>query len=162
MHACVQLFGYYAAALTVDWKWVGRKRMTTFSFSMVCPLPASSCFTISLPTCCTCNALSCMRCWRPPGTLKCVPPLAQVAAIFLCVAAAYPELVKPSGIHWFQFLYYFSSFWALFGSHTTSLSAASSLPPAMHAQLTSLHTCKPFTGPYCVLDGALDDTWLGL
>jgi hypothetical protein len=33
----MQLFGYYAAALTVDWKWVGRKRMTTFSFFMVCP-----------------------------------------------------------------------------------------------------------------------------
>jgi hypothetical protein len=53
----------------------------------------------------------------------------QVAAIFLCVAAAYPELVKPSGIHWFQFLYYFSSFWALFGSHTTSLCAAPSTMP---------------------------------
>lgn len=31
----VQLFGYYAAALTVDWKPWGRRRMTTVSFLMV-------------------------------------------------------------------------------------------------------------------------------
>ena len=34
---CMQLVGYYAAALTVDWLWWGRKRMTTVSFSMVGP-----------------------------------------------------------------------------------------------------------------------------
>ena len=31
----VQLVGYYAAALTVDVKWIGRRRMTVFSFFMV-------------------------------------------------------------------------------------------------------------------------------
>ena len=41
-------------------------------------------------------------------------------AIFLCCAAGYQKLVMPNHIHWFQFLYYFSSFWGLFGSHTTS------------------------------------------
>ena len=33
--SCPQLFGYYAAALTVDIKPWGRRRMTTFSFFMV-------------------------------------------------------------------------------------------------------------------------------
>ena len=33
---------------------------------------------------------------------------------------AYDKLVEKRHIHWFQFLYYFSSFWGLFGSHTTS------------------------------------------
>ena len=32
---CLQLFGYYAGALTVDIKPWGRRRMTTFSFTMV-------------------------------------------------------------------------------------------------------------------------------
>lgn len=76
----VQLVGYYAAANMVDYRWVGRRRLTVFSFIMV-------------------------------------------AAIFAAVAGAYDHLVDRShrkNIHVFQFLYYISSFFGLFGSHTTS------------------------------------------
>ena len=34
--ASMQLVGYYAAACTVDYRWVGRRRLTVFSFCMVC------------------------------------------------------------------------------------------------------------------------------
>lgn len=86
----VQLVGYYAAANLVDYRWVGRRRLTVFSFIMV-------------------------------------------AAIFASVAGAYDHLVDRShrkNIHVFQFLYYISSFFGLFGSHTTSflLSAEVSCP----------------------------------
>jgi len=49
--------------------------------------------------------------------------LLQVAAIFASVAGAYPHLIDKKhrkNIHVFQFLYYISSFFGLFGSHTTS------------------------------------------
>ena len=63
----------------------------------------------------------------------------QVSAIFLCCAAAYPRLIEMNHIHWFQFLYYFSSFWGLFGSHTTSFLLAGALsPPAIAAHAMSL------------------------
>lgn len=85
----MQLVGYYAAACVVDYRWLGRRRLTVFSFIMV-------------------------------------------ALIFASVAAAYPHLIDRQhrkNIHVFQFLYYISSFFGLFGSHTTSflLSAEVSL-----------------------------------
>ena len=76
----MQLVGYYAAANVVDYRWLGRRRLTVFSFIMV-------------------------------------------ALIFAAVAGAYPELIDTKhrkNIHVFQFLYYISSFFGLFGSHTTS------------------------------------------
>ncbi|KAK9807016.1 hypothetical protein WJX72_010792 [[Myrmecia] bisecta] len=86
INAGVQLVGYYGASLSVDYRWLGRKRLTAFSFFMV-------------------------------------------AAIFAFVAGFYDQLIKKPNIHVFQFLYYFSSFWALYGSHTTSfLLAAESYP----------------------------------
>lgn len=47
----------------------------------------------------------------------------QVAAIFASVAGSYNHLVDKKhrkNLHVFQFLYYISSFFGLFGSHTTS------------------------------------------
>ena len=79
-HGCVQLVGYYAAANCVDYRWLGRRRLTVFSFIMV-------------------------------------------ALIFAAVAGAYDRLIDThhrKNIHVFQFLYYISSFFGLFGSHTTS------------------------------------------
>lgn len=35
INAGVQLVGYYCAALTVDFRWIGRRRLTVFSFIMV-------------------------------------------------------------------------------------------------------------------------------
>ena len=49
--------------------------------------------------------------------------LLQVGLIFAAVAGAYDALVDVhhrANIHVFQFLYYISSFFGLFGSHTTS------------------------------------------
>ena len=38
--SCVQLVGYYGAALSVDYRWLGRKKLTTFSFLWVSPSSA--------------------------------------------------------------------------------------------------------------------------
>lgn len=49
--------------------------------------------------------------------------LLQVGLIFAAVAGAYERLIDMrhrKNIHVFQFLYYISSFFGLFGSHTTS------------------------------------------
>lgn len=35
INAGVQLVGYYCAAMTVDFRWIGRRRLTVFSFIMV-------------------------------------------------------------------------------------------------------------------------------
>lgn len=40
--------------------------------------------------------------------------------LFLICAVAYHHLVTPRGIHWFQFLYFFSSFWGQFGPNATT------------------------------------------
>lgn len=40
--------------------------------------------------------------------------------LFLVCAVAYKQLVAPKGIHWFQFLYFFSSFWGQFGPNATT------------------------------------------
>ena len=40
--------------------------------------------------------------------------------LFLVCAIAYKPLTQPSGIHWFQFLYFFSSFWGQFGPNATT------------------------------------------
>lgn len=45
---------------------------------------------------------------------------AWMFALFLACAVAYSPLTKPSGIHWFQFLYFFSSFWGQFGPNATT------------------------------------------
>ncbi len=45
---------------------------------------------------------------------------AWIFALFLVCAIAYKPLTKPSGIHWFQFLYFFSSFWGQFGPNATT------------------------------------------
>ncbi len=75
----------------------------------------------------------------------------QVFAIFLCCAAGYQKLVMPNHIHWFQFLYYFSSFWGLFGSHTTSflLAGASCRPDAQSAL-----SCQQMMSLLCTLSAA--------
>jgi len=45
---------------------------------------------------------------------------AWMFALFLVCAIAYKPLTQPSGIHWFQFLYFFSSFWGQFGPNATT------------------------------------------
>ena len=37
---CLQLVGYYGAALSVDYRWLGRKKLTSFSFLWVSPCSA--------------------------------------------------------------------------------------------------------------------------
>lgn len=90
INAGVQLVGYCAAACTVDYRWIGRRRLTVFSFCMV-------------------------------------------AFIFAAVAGAYDRLIDVhhrKNIHVFQFLYYISSFFGLFGSHTTSFLLSAEMYPA--------------------------------
>ena len=74
--------------------------------------------------------------------------LPQIAAIFLCCAAAYNHLVKPGNIQWFQALYYLSSFFGLFGSHTTSFLLSGALP----LQCTHAWHCVPVHVRMCVHD----------
>ncbi|KAA6426474.1 MAG: proton phosphate symporter [Trebouxia sp. A1-2] len=45
---------------------------------------------------------------------------AWMFVLFLVCAIAYKPLTHPSGIHWFQFLYFFSSFWGQFGPNATT------------------------------------------
>ncbi len=45
---------------------------------------------------------------------------AWMFVLFLVCAIAYKPLTQPSGIHWFQFLYFFSSFWGQFGPNATT------------------------------------------
>ena len=35
LSCCLQLVGYYGAALSVDYRWLGRKKLTSFSFLWV-------------------------------------------------------------------------------------------------------------------------------
>ena len=51
----------------------------------------------------------------------------QVALLFLCVSASYQYIVRKENIQWFQAMYYLSSFFGLFGSHTTSFLLAGAL-----------------------------------
>lgn len=59
---------------------------------------------------------------------------AWMGVLFLICAADYTHLTK-GGIHWFQFLYYFSSFWGQFGPNaTTWLLPAELVPTEMRSQ----------------------------
>lgn len=49
-----------------------------------------------------------------PAELCGCSPLPPAGVLFLICAADYTHLTK-GGIHWFQFLYYFSSFWGGWG-----------------------------------------------
>jgi len=49
--------------------------------------------------------------------------------LFLICAADYDGLTTPGGIHAFQFLYYFSSFWGQFGPNTTTWLLPAELAP---------------------------------
>ena len=44
----------------------------------------------------------------------------MVAALFYVAAIWYPILIKPGGIHVFQFVYFFSSFWGQWGPNCTT------------------------------------------
>ena len=70
----------------------------------------------------------CSTCmWSIHLTTQLIKPLAVqmmgfawMFALFLACAVAYHPLTRPSGIHWFQFLYFFSSFWGQFGPNATT------------------------------------------
>ena len=49
--------------------------------------------------------------------------------LFLMCAVFYTDLTKPGNIHWFQFLYYFSSFWGQFGPNATTWLLPAELSP---------------------------------
>ena len=59
INAGVQLVGYYCAALTVDFRWIGRRRLTVFSFIMV----SRSCHAESLPDRMSCIVKVCSSSW---------------------------------------------------------------------------------------------------
>ena len=63
----------------------------------------------------------------------------QVFAIFLICSFAYPKLVLRQNIHWFQALYYLSSFFGLFGSHTTSFLLSGALTEPTFLSITIMH-----------------------
>lgn len=108
----VQLVGYYSAAMCVDYRWIGRRRLTVFSFIMV-------------------------------------------AAIFAACAGAYPNLIDTKhrkNIHVFQFLYYISSFFGLFGSHTTSfLLSAEMYPAQIRSTAHGISAATGKVGSICVV-----------
>ena len=54
-----------------------------------------------------------------------------VAALFYIGAGAYIPLTKPGGIHAFQFIYFFSSFWGQFGPNCTTFLLAGELYPTV-------------------------------
>ena len=56
-----------------------------------------------------------------------------MALLYLIVACSYQYLVRPENIQWFQAIYYLSSFFGLFGSHTTSFLLAGALTPGVPA-----------------------------
>ena len=77
----------------------------------------------------------------------------MVALLFFVSAIWYHELTKPGGIHVFQFVYFFSSFWGQWGPNCTTflLAGAHVLhgPSCLLALLTpvpvhvcSKHICK--------------------
>ena len=74
----------------------------------------------------------------------------QVAAIFAACAGAYPNLIDTKhrkNIHVFQFLYYISSFFGLFGSHTTSFLLSAEvrclcMPPVSCDQCPARACCR--------------------
>ena len=95
----LQLWGYYFAALSVDFRPWGRRRMTTFSFLMVClpsicHPPFSHAMSCRMPICCNCSAQ--LQYIYPGGVWL------QVFSIFLSCYIAYNQLVKKAHIHWFQ------------------------------------------------------------
>ena len=61
-----------------------------------------------------------------------------VAALFYTGAGAYVPLIKPGGIHTFQFIYFFSSFWGQFGPNCTTFLLAGELYPTVSIP------CLPF------------------
>ncbi|DBA76897.1 TPA: hypothetical protein ACH3X1_009498 [Trebouxia sp. C0004] len=115
INAGVQLVGYYGAALTVDYRCIGRRRLTVISFTMV-------------------------------------------ALCYASVAGAYERLTDPEhkkNLHVFQFLFYLSAFFALFGSHTTSFLLSAELYPA--AVRSTAHGISAASGK---LGSILSVVWL--
>ena len=51
----------------------------------------------------------------------------QVAILFLIMGVSYNHIIKKDNIQWFQALYYLSTFFDLFGSHTTSFLLAGAI-----------------------------------
>lgn len=54
---------------------------------------------------------------------------AMVGILFFVSAIWYKELIKPGGIHVFQFIYFFSSFWGQWGPNCTTFLLAGELYP---------------------------------
>eukprot|EP00243_Klebsormidium_subtile_P012450 TRINITY_DN7622_c0_g1_i1.p1 TRINITY_DN7622_c0_g1~~TRINITY_DN7622_c0_g1_i1.p1 ORF type:complete len:553 (+),score=105.97 TRINITY_DN7622_c0_g1_i1:708-2366(+) len=77
LNSSVALVGYFAAALLVDYRWLGRFRLQCLGFALT------------------------------------------MAIYFVCAARFY-DLVGPTTIHVFRFLYLFSSFWGQFGPNATT------------------------------------------
>ena len=68
------------------------------------------------------------------STTSSTPCLLQVALCYASVAGAYDRLTDPEhkkNLHVFQFLFYFSAFFALFGSHTTSFLLSAEVTPQL-------------------------------
>lgn len=53
---------------------------------------------------------------------------AMVGILFFVSAIWYKELIKPGGIHVFQFIYFFSSFWGQWGPNCTTFLLAGARP----------------------------------
>lgn len=71
--------------------------------------------------------------WMGRRRMQCMGFL-WMFGLFLICAADYHGLTTPGGIHWFQFLYYFSSFWGQFGPNaTTWLLPAETIPTEMRS-----------------------------
>ena len=72
----------------------------------------------------------------------------QVMTLFYVSAAAYKPLTSKGGIHVFQFIYFFSSFWGQFGECWRLASVLVQAPTAQHMSLPAaqpqlvLHFCS--------------------
>ena len=66
---------------------------------------------------------------------------AMVGALFFVSAIWYKDLIKPGGIHVFQFIYFFSSFWGQWGPNCTTFLLAGARPT----------DCGPCAASWCML-----------
>ncbi|KAK9842394.1 hypothetical protein WJX84_005508, partial [Apatococcus fuscideae] len=77
-----------------------------------------------------------------------------VAALFYVGAGAYIPLTKAGGIHAFQFIYFFSSFWGQFGPNCTTFLLAGELYPT-----DARTTCHGFSAGVAKLGALWASVW---
>lgn len=119
LNSAVALVGYYFAAFTIDRPWMGRTRMQSMGFLWMGERHARPGLGSHLqPAHTVAWAAGSGTVWLLPQAaplprLGVERPLllpSSAGVLFLICAADYTHLTA-GGIHWFQFLYYFSSFW---------------------------------------------------